>query len=134
MKSILFILFLFAFHSSFAQSTTIEARLYLPSHVKNTLTPNDKLQVYFTAFPGDTILKGRKMITAKKLRENVYEFQLPNTKLWHIGFSMGNYSYQMLCVNNIEGQAPENYSFNILLEPGKYNPDLQFLPPCIQSD
>lgn len=134
MKAILFTIFLFAFHSSFAQSTTVEAKLYIPSHVKNTLTPNDKLKVYFTPFPDNPVMKKPQMVTAKKVRENVYEFELPNTKIWHIGFGIGNYNGRMMCVNNTEGQAVDEYSFNILLEAGKYNPNVQFLPPCIQGD
>lgn len=133
MKTLFVILILFAVRSSSAQNTTIEVKLFLPVHVKNTLTPNDQLNVYMIALPGDTILKGRRTVVAKKIQQNIYQLELPKTKLWSIAFSMGNYSYQMMCVDNKDGRAVENYSFNILLDVGKYDPETQFLPPCIRE-
>lgn len=122
-------------YCSFGQSaneTTIQVKLYLPSHIKNDLTAADKLSVYFIKLLDDSIQVPKKII-AKRIQENVYEFNLPNTKFWHIGFSIGNYHYQMLCLDNRKGDAEENYTFNILLQRGKFESP-KLLPPCIRTD
>jgi hypothetical protein len=123
---------------SFAQnapSTEVEVQLFLPVHLKSEITPADKLHVYFTVFPGDTTRKYPAKIVAKKVKGNVYSMQLPVTKLWHIGFSIGPYSASMLCVNNRNGEAADYYSFNILLKKEKVDfANLRFLPPCIRGD
>ena len=133
----LFILLLVS-QSCFAQiadDTEIEVQLFLPAHIKSELTPAHKLQVYFTTFPDDTLRKYPKKVVAKKVRENVYSFVLPATKLWHIGFSIGPYTASMVCVNNRQGQASEEYSFNIMLKKEKVDfANLRFLPPCTRGD
>lgn len=134
MKTLLSAIILFMVQSSSAQSTTVEVKLFLPVHVKNSLTPNDKLHVHLVALPGDTVFTGRKTVVARKIQQNIYQFELPKTKLWNIAFTIGHYSYQMMCVDNKEGKAQENYPFNILLDAGVYDPAVQFLPPCVRSD
>ncbi len=123
---------------SFGQTTNdaeVEVKLFLPTHLKNEITATDKLVVYFTTFPDDTIRKYPKKIVAKKVEQNVYTFPLPTTKLWHIGFSIGPYSAAMLCINNRDGNASENYTFNILLKKEKVDfANMQFLPPCVRGD
>jgi hypothetical protein len=123
-------------YCSFAQDnneTTIEAKLFLPTHLKNDIAPGNKLVVYFITLPDDTVRVPPKVI-AKKVRENVYEFKLPTTKLWYIGFSIGNFGYSMMCVDNRQGDAADNYNFHILLERNKDFIKPKFLPPCIRTD
>lgn len=115
-------------------ATTIEAKLFLPAHIKSTLTAADKLTVYFNPLYDDSLSKKMpKKVVAKKTKDNMYEFQLPSTRFWQIGFSIGNYSYQMMCVDNRRGDANEVYSFDILLENRKFVKPTK-LPPCINTD
>lgn len=117
------------------KETIIELKLFLPAHIKNGPTVNEKLMIYFTVSPEDSMMKISKNTTAKKVKENIYFFKLPETKLWQIGFSIGNYSYSMMCINNTDGQAAENYDFNILLENKKVDfTKIRFLPPCVYED
>lgn len=117
------------------ENLTVEAKLFLATDVKNTILPTDKLVVYLTPFPDDTAGGKQIIITAKKISGNIYQFNLPARFFWHIGFSIGKFSYQMMCVNNREGDATENYDFTILLTNNKVDfKNMKFLPPCIRSD
>jgi hypothetical protein len=129
-------LLLFACGTLIAQDNiTVEAKLFLPTDIKNTLTVNDKLVVYLTPFSDDTAGKKQIVTIAKKISGNVYEFKLPARYFWHIGFSIGRYTYQMMCVDNREGDAAESYDFTILLTANKVDfKNIKFLPPCIRRD
>jgi hypothetical protein len=134
MKTLLLAAPLLTGYLSSAQATTVQVRLFVPAHISNGISPESKLKIHFLPFPGDTTVV-KKIVVAKRVKENIYEFQLPNTRLHHIGFSIGNFSAQMLCIDNTEGDAAENYDFDILLENVKKDYSKPFfLPPCIVRD
>lgn len=117
------------------ESSEIEVKLYLPTHVKNVLKPTDKLEIYFTTFPRDSAVKILPKVIGKKVKENVYTFMMPQMRFWHVGFRIGAYGDFKLCVDNRYGEAQGNHDFNLHLE--MYNPDFtkpKFLPPCIVRD
>lgn len=136
MRLCILILSILFSQSTIAQSvgeTEIEVKLFLPTHFKNELKPTDKLEVYFMAL--EEGVKNPKKVVAKKVRDNVYSFKLAEIKFWHIGFSIGVYRDQMMCVDNREGKAKDDYTFNVHLT--KSNQDfskIQFLPPCVRGD
>jgi hypothetical protein len=136
MRIVALCIFLLSSQALFAQEdVTVEAKLFLPTDIKNTLAVTDKLMVYLTPFPDDTAGKKQLIITAKKITGNIYEFKLPARYFWHIGFSIGKYTYQMMCVNNRDGDVTDNYDFNILLTNNKVDfKNIKFLPPCIRRD
>ena len=113
------------------QSTTVEVYLFLPEHVKKGFAPTDKLTIYLQPFPDDT-LKFEKKITAKKLWDNVYEFQLPKTKYWFVGFNIGKFSCMMICVDS---RKEDETAWDIMLENKVTDfSKVEFLPPCPRKD
>jgi hypothetical protein len=117
-------------------TTPVEVQIYLPAHLKSFPAPSTKLEVYFMTFISDTVHKNvPKKVIARKIKDNLYSFDLPQIKLWHIGFSYGNFSSRMLCVNNEEGEAARIYDFNLRMDPGKtdFN-NIKFLPPCLNNE
>ncbi len=126
----------FILFSQSVESSTVEVRLYLPAHVKALPAAGTKLEIFFTTFLSDSVNTGiPKKVVARKVKENVYEFQLPHIRFWHIGFSYGKFSSQLLCINNKDGNAGENYDFKILLNPIKVDfAHIKFLPPCLTTD
>ena len=117
-------------------TSTIEVKLYLPAHISTVPGPGTKLEVYFLGFISDSSApRIPKKTVARKIRENIYSFEMPKTKLWHIGFSYGQFSSRMMCVNNTDGEAAERYDFTILFAPGKTDfSNIRFLPPCLNND
>ena len=134
MKALLPLIFCCISSHLFSQtekSTTVQVNLFLPVHVKNSLTPNDKLTIYLQTFPDDTT-KIKKKITAKKIRDNIYAFQLPKTKYWFVGFNIGKFSYMMLCVNN---SKDDETAWDVMLENKATDfAKIEFLPPCIKGE
>lgn len=117
------------------EQTEIEVKLYLPVHVKNLLKPTDKLEVYFTTFPGDSAGRIPVKVIGKKVKDNIFTFMMPNMRFWHVGFKIGAYGDFKLCVDNRYGEAQGNHDLNLHLEnfaPHFIKP--QFLPPCILSE
>src|SRR5688572_26938636 len=93
-------------------STTVEAYLFLPAHIKNGFAPTDKLTIYLQTFPDDTSKFKRKII-AKKIRDNIYEFKLPKSKFWFLGFHIGKFSCMMVCVDK---RNEDEVAFDVILE------------------
>lgn len=113
------------------QSTKVEVYLFLPAHIKNSFATTDKLNVYLQTFPDDTS-KFKKKIIAKKIRDNVYEFDLPKTKYWFVGYNIGKFSCMMVCV---DARNDDEIAFDVMLE-NKITDftKVQFLPPCPRRD
>ncbi|MFT3677742.1 MAG: hypothetical protein QM781_17755 [Chitinophagaceae bacterium] len=114
--------------------TEIEARLFLPSNVLKGISADQKLVIHYVMEgPGEKWETTK--ITGKKVKENIYSFSLKQGMYFRLVFVIGEYSYQMVCVDNRAGEATEKYTFNILLEKRKFNPDeLKFIAPCLAGD
>ncbi|NCT75147.1 MAG: hypothetical protein GXC78_11490 [Chitinophagaceae bacterium] len=134
-RLILFILFLtpaFAFCQS--ADTPVEASLFLPAHVVKGLTADQKLTIHYVLEGPEEKWETSK-IMAKKVKDNVYSFSLKQGMYFRLVFVIGDYSYNMICIDNRSGEAMDKYTFNVLLEKRKFNPDeLKFIAPCIARD
>ena len=137
MKFIAITFFLFISSFSFAQTITesrIDVKLFLPAHLKSTILPKDKLTVYLIS-EDDSAKFRQEVKTATRMEDNVYAFTWGQYFYFRIVFSIGGYSYNMACVDNREGQATDNYSFNILLEKVKFNKEtLKYIRLCPRGD
>jgi|GEM_PF-1261845 len=137
MKHFLLFIALLVSGLAFAQSsdtTQVEANLFLPAHVLKGLTADQKLTVHYVLEGPEEKWETSK-ITARKVKDNVYSFSLKQGMFFRLVFVIGEYSYQMVCVDNRAGEVAENYTFNILLEKRKFNPDeLKFIAPCLAGD
>ncbi len=115
-------------------TTEIEAKLFLPANVLKGISADQKLVIHYVLEGPEEKWETAK-ITGKKVRDNIYSFSLKNGMYFRLVFVIGEYSYQMVCVDNRAGEATEKYAFNILLEKRKFNPDeLKFIAPCLASD
>ena len=134
MKTALLVLLSLISSHVFAQSkknTTVEVYLFLPAHIKNGFAPTDQLTVYLQTYPDDPSTF-KKKITAKKLRDNIYEFELPKSKFWFLGFNIGRFSCMMVCVDK---RNEDETAWDIILEDKITDfTKVQFLPPCIKDD
>lgn len=134
-RLILFILFLtpaFAFCQS--ADTPVEASLFLPAHVVKGLTADQKLTIHYVLEGPEEKWETSKIV-AKKVKDNVYGFSLKQGMYFRLVFVIGDYSYNMSCIDNRSGEAMDKYTFNVLLEKRKFNPDeLKFIAPCIARD
>lgn len=135
MKKVMLLLLLFSVQFAFAQGedeTEIEAKLFLPVNVKSTIGPKDTLFVYLVSEkPGENMV----VLKAKHVSENVYSFKIRHRLYPRITYVIGGYRSHTVCINNREGDATDNYYFNILLEKGKVDPaELKLVPPCMIQD
>lgn len=127
------------FLSSFATAqetdeTTIEAKLYIPANALKGITADQKLVIQFVAEKPDEKFE-TGAIQAKRVSENIYSFYIKPWMYFRLVFVIGDYSYNMMCINNRERTASDDYYFNILLEKQKFNPeDLKFIAPCIRDE
>jgi hypothetical protein len=112
---------------------SVNVKLFLPTHVKNSLLPTDKLVIYSIA--DDSSKKPYTKLVARKEKDNVYNFTLSVALHFRLVFAIGGYQYQMSCVDNRNAQANELYNFDILLEKRKFDPaELKYFRPCIMQD
>lgn len=136
MKRLLLFILFFAPFFAFSQSaaTPVEASLFLPAHVVKGLTADQKLTIHYVLEGPEEKWETSKIV-AKKVKDNVYSFPLKQGMYFRLVFVIGDYSYNMSCIDNRSGEATDKYTFNVLLEKRKFNPDeLKFIAPCIARD
>lgn len=135
MKKILLITGLIVSFAAPAQqdkTSTVQVKFYMPVHQKNLIAGNESLSVFLLLLKNPDTLQKK---SAKKIKENIYEFQLPRKDYWVVGFQLGSMRGVKYCIQNENGDAMSNYDFTVLLEKGKFdNNSIKFLPPCIQQD
>jgi hypothetical protein len=125
----LLLLFYFTCFSQPDKPTPIKVNFYIPIHFKNLVTGNEKLTVYLMPLQEEYVAPYK--VVGKKLKDNEYEFLLPQKKFWYIAFQLGTLKAMQFCVNNEDGSAPANYDFTTLLEKGIFDyKKIRFIPPC----
>ena len=115
-------------------SSLVEARLFLPSHVLKGLSPTQPLTIHYIMENSFGSTETGKLKT-KKGKENQYSFYLKPSMYFRLIFVVGEYSAQLFCIDNRKGDAARDYDFSIILEKKRFDPsDLQFMAPCVQRE
>lgn len=135
MKGIsLIVALLLACAVSAQENTSVEAKLFVPANVLKGVLPTQPLVIHYVVSDAEGKMETGKM-TAKRVKDNLYSFSLKQAMYFRLVFVIGDYTYNMPCVNNRNGTAAEDYYFNVLLEKKKFDPkEMQFIMPCIVQD
>jgi hypothetical protein len=136
MKLIFTIIAFLLFNFSIGQiknGTKIKLNLFVPAFSKSAIKSTEKLTIYLLSFPDDSLRNIPKKIVATRLKDNSFEFILPNYNFWKISFGIANFSKDLMCIENKNGDAFEENSLSLNLEETKYK-EKEFLPPCMRQD
>jgi hypothetical protein len=135
MKSICLLLSLLLTERAFCQRPdSVDARVYLATHVVNELSADAPLVVHFVAV--DTAQQWVEyQTTARKIADNHYRFPLDRFKHYLLVFEMGNYTYRMTCLDNRQGKSTNDSPIPVLLRNWKFGPgSLTSIPSCVFKD